>query len=100
VYIFMVDAGCIMASAFCANSVSPRVNETMIAPHVPLLVWVASMEPTASDRAFAPFVALHIVPELAGFRADVGVTEDDRFDERFGRGRTACGPSAVVAAAI
>jgi hypothetical protein len=38
VYIFIVDAGCIIASAFCAKSVSPRVSETMIAPHPPLRV--------------------------------------------------------------
>jgi hypothetical protein len=38
VYIFIVDAGCIMPSAFCAKSVSPRVSETIIAPHSPLLV--------------------------------------------------------------
>jgi len=38
VYIFIVDAGCIMASAFCENSVSPRVSDTMIAPHSPLRV--------------------------------------------------------------
>ena len=40
VYIFIVDAGCIIASAFCEKSVSPRVSETTIAPHVPPRVWL------------------------------------------------------------
>jgi hypothetical protein len=74
VYIFIVDAGCIIASAFCVNSVSPRVSETMIAPHSPLRVWLDSALPTASASALAPRGALHVGAEdAAGCRDAVAV---------------------------
>jgi hypothetical protein len=37
-----------------------RVSDTMIAPHVPLLVWLASAAPTASERALALRGAVHV----------------------------------------
>src|SRR5687767_11063725 len=49
VYIFMVDAGSIWPSAFCANSVSPLVREMTIAPHWPDRVRAFS----ASERCAA-----------------------------------------------
>ncbi len=59
--IFIVDAGCIIASAFCENSVSPRVSDTMIAPHSPVRVWLANALLTALASAVAPTGRLHEV---------------------------------------
>jgi hypothetical protein len=69
VYIVIVGAGCIIASAFCANRVSPRVNETMIAPHSPLRVWLDKAVPTADASASTPFGELQDARAGAVFEA-------------------------------
>src|SRR3954463_5416680 len=53
VYIFIVDAGCMSASAFDLNSVSPRESETTIAPHCPLRVRDVSAAPRSLASASA-----------------------------------------------
>src|SRR5678816_1047517 len=58
----------------------------MIAPHVPLLVWLASAAPTASERALALRGAVHVRRVgAAGFRVDVRLTVPDRAVGRLGR---------------
>ena len=44
---FIVDAGCIISPAFCANSVSPRVSDATMTPNCPL-----RMCPIIPDRSF------------------------------------------------
>src|SRR5262249_12128871 len=66
VYIFIVDAGCIIPSGFFENSVSPRVSDTMIAPHWPALVLPPSAELTASPSCATPLGDAH------GRAAEVG----------------------------
>ncbi|MDQ3951289.1 MAG: hypothetical protein M3282_13230, partial [Gemmatimonadota bacterium] len=52
-YIFIVDAGCSIASALSAKSVSPRVSETTMTPHSPLRVRPLSIEPRFDSSSSA-----------------------------------------------
>src|SRR6185436_10938472 len=58
----------------------------MIAPHVPLLVWLASAAPTASERALALRGAVHVRRVgAAGRRVDARLTVPDREGGRVDR---------------
>src|SRR6478609_3211491 len=59
-----------MASGLCEKSVSPRVSETMIAPHSPPRVWLDSADSAALDKALAPFVDAHVAFGGSAFLTD------------------------------
>src|SRR5262249_50550259 len=80
VYIFIVDAGCIMAPGFFEKSVSPRVSDTIMAPHSPPLVLPASADETASLSCATPFGDAHGLD--AGALADAERVTEAIFEER------------------
>src|SRR4051812_33892747 len=80
----MVLAGCIISPAFCANSVSPRVSDTIITPNFPPRTRLEMRLEMSEVSAAVPRGDVHDGP--AGARLLAGVTRallEDVFRVRF-----------------
>ena len=66
---FIVDAGTSRVSAFCANSVSPRVRLMTMAPHSPLRVRLSSSVPRSLVSAVASRGVVNRSAGITGVRA-------------------------------